>query len=100
MTHEELQAHKGTVWSYAGFIGLHEYKYIGPGRLLNYGTFQRLDTREIKTGFQVESFFPTKRAAIEAHLRGCLDCRVWAEKDVRDTQAELDALDAEESRHE
>ena len=99
MTHEELKAHKDTVWSYTGFIGIHEYEYLGPGaRHKVYGTFKRVDTGEVKTGIQVVSCFPTKRAAIENHLQGCIDHRMWAERAVQDAQAELDALNAEECR--
>ena len=97
MTHEELQAHNGTVWSYTGFIGIHEYEYLGPSEKHEiYGTFRRVDTGEINAGIQVISCFPTKRAAIEDHLHGCLEHRLWAEKAVQDAQAELDALNAEE----
>lgn len=69
MTHEELKAHRGTVWSGAGFIGLQEYEYLGQsGNHAIYGTFRRVCDDVINDGIQVISCYPTKRAALMAAI--------------------------------
>lgn len=92
MTHEELKEHKGTVWSYAGFMGLHEYEYIGSGRLPIYGKFKRTDNGEVVSGIQVCSCYPTKRAALHDNLMGLASILRNTKAEIAIVQAELDAI--------
>lgn len=92
MTHDELREHRGTVWSYAGFMGLHEYEYLGEGKLPIYGNFRRCDSGRCTDGIQVKSCFPTKRAAIEHCLAGTLEEIRYRQGLIAEMRAELVAM--------
>lgn len=68
MTHEELIAHDGTVWSFAGFAGPYEYEYLGEGSGPVYGRFRWMRTGQVTNGIPVASCFRTERECIEAQL--------------------------------
>lgn len=70
MTHEELIAHKGTVWSsFGGAYEPQEYEYMGEGACSVWGTFRRIATGELLDNIPVSGCFVTERDWTKACLR-------------------------------
>ena len=95
MTHEELQAHKGTVWSFAGYRGIREYEYLGFGDKSSTGKFCRVGDGEI-TQLYLDFLYPTKREGLECYLKMCEDSVICALQNLQEAQEWIKALNAEE----
>jgi hypothetical protein len=99
MTHEELQAHNGTVWSFAGYSGIREYEYLGFCDNSLIGRFRRVEDGEI-THLYLNFLYPTKRDGLECHLKMCENSIMYAHQSLQEAQEWIKALNVEESSHE
>lgn len=99
MTHEELQAHKGTVWSFAGGGEIREYEYLGFGDKSFTGRFCRVEDGEI-VQLYINFLYRTKREGLECMLKMREDAVLYAHQSLQEAQGWLDALNAEETPNE
>lgn len=94
MTHEELRKRNGTVWSFAGGLGIHEYEYLYDAGLAGRGRFRSVETGE-EVSLYIAYVFKTKREGLEYHLQACKEEYAAAVERLQEAREWLDTLSQE-----